>query len=99
MAKTYHTRIPNSTFVAQLRDSNGNPLAGRTKILQFRGSDMTVEDPDLIAQLDECADQPGSTIYTKDPSVVLNDADVPASEVKKRAGDVVAAIAAAGQRA
>lgn len=93
---TFHTRIPNSTFICQELDSDGKPLAGQARVLQFHGGNYTTEDPMEIAQLNAVADKSGSQIYlvkAADPS-----AAIPAEEVKQAAARTLEKIAAAGQR-
>lgn len=99
MAKTYHTRIANSTFIVQPCDKEGKPLAGQTTTLQFHGDTLIVEDAEHIKHLDDVADKPGSMIYTRDVKAVLGTAEnAPFEQVKARAAEVVEQIAKAGQR-
>lgn len=95
--KLFHTRIPNSTFVYQPKDSEGKPKQGVTDVLQFHGIDLLVSDPAQIEALEAAADTPGSLIYTKDKKAVVDAAAKLAFEqVKERAGDVVEKMAKAG---
>jgi hypothetical protein len=99
--RIYHTWHPNSTFIVQKVDKEGKRLAGQTNLLQFHGTMLATEDPAAIAQLDETAALPGSPIYVDEERAkgYKKQEAAPFDEVKKRAGDVVEAIAKAGQRA
>lgn len=99
MAKIYHSRIPNSTFIVQPNGADGKPAQGQTAVLQFKGDTLSVEDPTHIAALDAIADSPGCPIYTKSPKAAMQDVNIPFQEVKARAAEVVEQIAKAGQRA
>lgn len=99
---TFHTRIPNSTFIVQKKDADGKAVIGQTRVLQFKGHALTIpaEDHDALDQIREISDVPGSMIYTRPGNANPTAEELQAfNEVKSQAGDTVAKIAAAGGRA
>jgi hypothetical protein len=94
----YHTRVPNSTFIAKMFDEDKKIIVGQVEVLEFRGDTLVVTNPNHIAQLDAIADTPGCPIYTKSAQSAMMGENMPFSEVKNRAAEVAEQLAKSGQR-
>jgi hypothetical protein len=106
--RIFGVRHTNSTFVVQERDKDGRPIPGVAYVLQAHGNYFRTSDPDAVSALEKVAKQKNPAIFMVSEEEIRaaglhiplsGDENRPFEEVKERAGQVVEAIAKAGQHA